>query len=116
LYTDELPNLQELMVLKYTDKGEKEKVRIISEAAHKWKDIASLICGAPNKIAVVQQACDHDTDPNERLRQVFIDNFISKKPQDYSQDWNGIIELLDDVELETLAEKVKYALRCMYKL
>jgi hypothetical protein len=99
------------MVLKYTDKGELKKVRIINEAAHKWKDIASLICGEANKSTVVQQACLPD--PNECLRQIFIDNFINKKPRKYSQDWNGVIELLDDVDLESLAEKVKYALRCM---
>ena len=30
-----------------------------------------------------------------------------------SQDWNGLIELLDDAELETLAENVKHALSCI---
>ena len=93
-------------------KGEKKRVRIISEAGHKWKDIASLICDDANKVAVMQQACP--ADPNECLRQIFIDNFINKKPRKYSQDWNGIIELLDDVDLEALAKKVRYALtqRC----
>ena len=107
---DELPDLDELIVLKYTDEGENKKIRIISKAAHKWKDIANLICDDANKVAVVQEAC---RDPNECLKKVFIDNFINKKPRKYSQDWNGILELLDDVELETLAEKVKYALKCM---
>jgi hypothetical protein len=52
----------------------------------------------------------HRGDPNEYLRQTFIDHFIIKKPQGYTQDWNGLIELLDDVGLETLAENVKGAL------
>ena len=34
----------------------------------------------------------------------------TKKPEDYSQDWDGVIELLDDVDLQTLAEDVKHAL------
>jgi hypothetical protein len=39
-----------------------------------------------------------------------IDYFVNKKPQGYTQDWNGLIELLDGVDLETLAKKVKHAL------
>jgi hypothetical protein len=36
--------VEALMLLKYTHKpGKKEKLRIINEASHKWKDIASLI-------------------------------------------------------------------------
>ena len=37
--------------------------------------------------------------------------FIENKPEDYSQDWRGLIELLDDVDLKALAEKVKHALQ-----
>ena len=49
-------------------------------------------------------------DPNECLKQTFNDYFINKKPLGYTQDWNGLIELLDDIDLEPLAEKVKHAL------
>jgi hypothetical protein len=108
LYTDEPPTLDELLILKYTDKGKKHKIRIISEASHKWTNIANLICGDVNVTNVMREKCQGD--PNECLKQVFIDYFLNKKPQGYTQDWNGLIELLDDVELETLAENVKYAL------
>ena len=36
---------------------------------------------------------------------------LKHKPEDYSQDWRGSIELLD---LKTLAENVKLALSCTY--
>ena len=108
LYTDELPTLDELLILKYTSKGKKQKIRIISEASHKWKVIASLICDDANRTIVLEQKCPND--PEECLRQTLIENFIGKKPKKYSQDWNGLIELLDDVDLETLAEKVKDAI------
>ena len=52
-------------------------------------------------------------DSNESLKRTFIDYFINKKPQRYTQNWNGLIELLEDVDLETLAEKVKHALLCV---
>ena len=107
LCTDDLPTLDELLVLKYTDKGKRQKVRIVNEASHKWKAIASLICDDANRTAVLEQKCPND--PEECLRQALIENFINKKPKKYTQDWNGLIELLDDVNLETLTERVKDA-------
>ena len=92
------------------DKGKKEKVRIISEASHKWKNIANLICDDANKTTVLEEKCRGN--PEECVQQALVDNFINKKPKNYSQDWSGLIELLDDVGLETLAETVKYALLC----
>ena len=105
---DELPKLEDLLILKYTDKGKQHKLK---EASHKWKDIASLISGDVNVTNILKENCGGD--PNECLKQTFIDYFINKKPQKYSQNWNGLIELLDDVDLETLAEKVKHALLCV---
>jgi hypothetical protein len=110
LYTDKLPAIDELLMLKYMDKGKKHKVRIISEASHKWNFIADLICGDGNVTTALEQKCRGD--PENCLRQTFIHHFINKKPQGYTHDWNGLIELLDDVGLETLAENVKHALLC----
>ena len=108
-----VPTLGQLMVLKYVDEGKMKRVRIISTASHKWKDIASLICDDTNKISVLEQK--HQNDPNECLRGVFIHNFINKKPQNYSQDWSGLVELLNDIELEAVAKEVEHALSCMAK-
>ena len=110
LYTDELPALEELLILKYTDEGKRHKLRIVEEASHKWKDIASLISGDTNVTNKLKEKCSGD--PNECLKQTFIDYFINKKPQGYTQDWNGLIELLDDINLQTLTEKVQHALSC----
>ena len=107
---DERPTLDELLILKYTDKGDKKRIRIIREACHMWKDIATFICHDRNIIRVLEQK--YHGDPKECLIQTFVDNFISKKPKNYSQDWKGLIELLEDVDLETLAQDVKHALSC----
>ena len=108
---DQVPTLSELTVLKYTDQGKKKRVEIINKASHKWKDIASLICDDTNKTSVLEK--QYQNDLNECLRQVLIDNFIDKKPQNYAQDWNGLIELLTDIGLEVLAKEVKHALSCI---
>ena len=94
-----------MIILKYKDKGERKKVRIISEASHKWKDIGNLISGYTNVLLLEQE----QVNPEECLKQTFIHYFISKKPRGYSQDWNGLIELLDDAGLEALARNVKHA-------
>ena len=94
-------------MLKYKEKGQEKKLRIIKEASCKWKDIASLICENPNKMKVLE---DENHRHEDCLRQTLVENFINKKPTDYSQDWSGLIELLDNVDLEALAEKVKNAL------
>ena len=110
-----VPTLSELLVLKYTDKGEKQelkKVRIIDKASHKWKEIASLICNDANVTTVLEQKYQNNS--NECLRQVFIQYFIENKPQNYTQDWSGLIELLDDINLKTVAEEIEHALSCIY--
>ena len=112
-WTDKIPTLKELITLKYSDEGEKKRVGIINKASHKWKDIAGLICDDANKTRVLEK--QYQGDANECLRQVLIDYFINKKSQGYSQDWSGLIELLNDVELELLAKEIEYALSCMAK-
>jgi hypothetical protein len=97
------------MILKYKDEGVEKKLRIIRIASHKWKGIASLVSDETHQTNVVEQRCQND--PEECLRQVFINNFIDKKPQNYSQDWSGLIELLDDVGLERAAKEVEHALK-----
>ena len=83
-----------------TDEGGNQKIQIITEASCKWKDIAKLICDDRN---ISELEKDNHGDPEKCLRQIFINNFINKKPQEYTQDWNGLIQLLDDVSLEMLS-------------
>ena len=108
---DKIPTLNELIILKYKDEGVEKKIRIIRTASDKWKDIVSLICDDAHRTNVLKEQCQND--PKECLRQVLIENFIDKKPKDYSQDWKGLIELLDDVGLETFAKEVEHALKSL---
>ena len=109
VFTDQVPTLKELVILKYTENGkEKKQVHIIKEASNKWRDIAMVLSDDPNRIGVLEQ--QYQGRPEDCLRQLLIDEFINQKPEDYSQDWRGLIELLEDVDLKALAERVKHAL------
>ena len=92
--------LSQLVVLKQSG----SKLRIIDSAKHKWKEITSLICSDANKISILEKQYNSLDDC---LRQVLIECFIENKPQNYSQDWSGLIEVLDDVGLQALAKDVE---------
>ena len=95
-------------MLKYTEQGEEKKVQIIKDACHKWKDIASSVCDDPNKVSKLEEK--HRGNHDDCLRQTLVEDFINKKPIRYSHNWSGLIELLKDVDLEELAQRVKHAL------
>ena len=93
--------------MKYKDDEQKDKkVSVISRVQHKWREIVSIISKDANRISALEKQY---SDPNDCCRQVFLDCFINCKPKNYSQDWKGVIELLEDVDLQNLAEEVKKA-------
>ena len=97
----------QLIVLNYVDEGEEKEIRIIDEAVSKWKEIGYLTYPESSKVTALEKQY---TDQYDCLRQVFVEGFIENKPKKYSQDWNGLIKLLKDVRLVTLAERVEHAL------
>ena len=86
--------------------GSVQRLWIIERASHKWREIAGRLSNDSNKADTLWQQCNNN--PSQCLRQLFIDCFINNKPaNDYSQDWIGIIDLLEDVKEEQLATEVK---------
>lgn len=101
-----------LQLLKWCNKhSEKMRTSIIDRVCHKWKIIATLVSPKNNTIEVLGQR--YSNDPHQCVRKVFQDYFISNKPAfgRYSQDWDGIIELLNDIEEEALSEEVRECLQ-----
>jgi hypothetical protein len=98
----------DLQLLKLNDKsGKTMKISIFDRVCHKWKTIATLLSEKSNTIEVLD--LQYRNDPSQCVRRVFQDCFISNKPAfgRYSQDWDGIIELLKNIEEETLSEEVR---------
>lgn len=102
-----VPTLSELEILRYTDDGEEKTIHITRSAACKWKEIAAVILGDPSKMNEIAE--NNNRKPADCLRQTFIDGFIRNKPKNYSRDWQGLIHLLKDVELEVLADEIQRA-------
>lgn len=100
-------NMRDLLLLKWRSKsGEEMQTKIIKRVRNKWKDIATLISDDYGIIEDFSKRYSHD--PSECVRQVFQDCFIARPPCGrYSHDWDGIIELLGDIEEEALADEVK---------
>ena len=99
----------DLHVLKRCDKSGKtmKTVKIINSVSHRWRQITSLLSDDTNKAENLSQKFSND--PQKCLEQLFIDCFIKNKPavDRYSQDWDGLIELLEDIDEAAIAEKVR---------
>ena len=109
IFTGAKPTWGELGLLKFSKDGKKHKLSIIKQASHRWKDIAGRLSIDPNRATTV--GLNFRENSEDCLRTLFVEDFINKKPaNDYSQDWNGIIELLDDIGEEALSKKVKECL------
>ena len=103
--------VRDLVLLKCYDKSGKtmQTLSVVKRACHKWQEIADLLSNDPNTAERLRQK--FNSDPYHCLKQLLADYFVNCKSKpansDYTQDWNGIIELLNDVDEETLAAKVR---------
>ena len=91
-----------------------QTVRIINRISHRWREITTLLSNDTNKAENL--SLKFNNDPHKCLHQLFLDCFIKNKPANdrYSHDWDGIIELLEDIEEAALAEKVKEMVTNLY--
>lgn len=102
------PDIGQLLCLDFEKDGEEISVEIISDASHKWRDIArALASSKPNLVANLSRK--HQDNQEECLNEVFVEHFINNKPEKYTNDWAGLIKLLNKVKLGELSKKVKEA-------
>ena len=96
-----------LRKLDFVSNGQTVSIDIISKASHKWTKIADFITTEHN---VVDNLRDEFRGKNEEaFRKLMVEHFIEKKPHRYSQDWKGLIDLLDDAGLGSLASDIDKA-------
>ena len=103
--------MRDLVLLKCYDKSGKtmQTLSVVEKACHKWRRIADLLTNDANKADRLNQKFNGD--PYHCLKQLLTEYFVNRKSKPanshYTQDWNGIIELLSDVDEEILAAKVR---------
>lgn len=102
--------MRQLMMLEYTKNGEKRTINIIRKAAHRWTDAAGLISEGTHVIRNLRD--QHRGNNEEAFKQLLTDYFIEEKPSfGYTQDWYGLVKLLSDAHLGTLASDVEEAIK-----
>ena len=103
--------MRQLTMIKYTKNGEEKTINVISRAAHSWTKIADLIT---DDLHVVDNLRDEYRGKNEEaFKQLLKDHFIGANPifGGYTQDWKGLVKLLNDVRLGSLASEVEEAIK-----
>lgn len=88
------------------------KLKIAEAIAPKWKDVARLIGVSNPKIANIEHPGSGKT-PEQCSHEVLtIWQEISNNTNDYTYSWNGLFVLVQDIEMDVLAEDLKGAISC----
>ena len=103
-YKHKTPRIQELLLMKHS--GGKE-LRIIQEAQGEWYDIGIELGLSPPELNTMQSMCL--INKKERCRKVFT-SWLRNGSEKYDTTWYGLVKVLQDVQLKTLAGSVVYAL------
>ena len=99
------PNMTNLTIFKWKNKdGEVKKFRLKSRVVHKWRDIGDIVTSYEQL-----EVWDKDKDSNGCCSAV-LNHWLNHPPSQYPATWEGLIELLDDIELSNVAIELKVAL------
>ncbi len=97
--------------IEWQEGSDKKTVQIYDESAHQWRKIGEQLGLEHGKLVSIRRDCNDD---RERVREVFgewCDNASNLgNYQIYPKTWSGLIVLLIDSDLGTLATKVHSAL------
>ena len=99
-------------LIKWEDEnGVKRELRIYSKIAHKWRQIATRLGFELGEIESVEENHQrNDSRITAVLRRWFENAKNLANANRYPKSWQGLINLLEDVELGEVAEEVKRAI------
>ena len=103
------PKIGDFNLIKYKGKdGSTKRLHILTKASHRWKDVATTLFPEDTNL-VDNLGPKHRDIPTDCLREL-LQNFLTKGlPDDYTRDWNGIIDLFQDLGEEALAKEIREA-------
>ena len=101
-----------VIILKYTDKdGSKQKVPIIDRANHMWWHFACLLSNDRSLDDKLEKKVSLQwRSTSVSFPDIFMSHFINRKPEHCSNDWHGLLQLLNKVDLPELARAVRNAI------
>lgn len=103
------PKIGDFNLIKYKGKdGSEKKLRILSRASRKWREIAGEFFDEQNLVDNLDDK--HRGDSTACLRAVFSEFLSRHLANNYTRDWKGIIRVFDDLDDEALAKEVKEAI------
>lgn len=101
-----VPTIKNLTLLKWKDKdGCTQKLKVLQEVCAKWELMGDLIGLSPGQLDAIKT--DYDCRGVEVCcRQVFLE-WLQHEEGEYCATWQGLCELLEDMELSSIAKKLK---------
>ncbi len=97
--------MSNLVLLKWTDSNnKKQRIPIISELSPKWSDISDLLGFSP---ALTQQIELNYSRVQDRCKKVMRLWLSNEGAYCYPTKWEGLIKLLEDIELSSLASNIQ---------
>ncbi len=98
--------MKNLILLKWMDaEGKKQKLRIIDEVSPKWRDASSLLGLTPAHTQRIEMNYSRVEDRCQEVFHVWLSN--EEEATSYPSTWEGLIELLEDMELSALAKEIQ---------
>ncbi len=97
----EAPSIREFQCLRWNRNGRQERTRIMREVTPKWRVFGIALGFDMIELDTIELACLRD--PEACIQKLFGQWALSKD----SYSWNGMVEALNDCELDNLAAEVK---------
>ncbi len=96
-------------MLVWTDTdGQPQILRVRDEMSVKWEEVGDLLGLTPARLHGID--CRRRGDVRQCCRDVLTD-WIKDGSSDYPPTWDGLIKLLIDLELSSIADTLKLALK-----
>ena len=105
----EFPSLASLRLIKWQDeKGETKRYSLLKTVSSEWQRLGDLLQLSTDQLKNIKQKSDDNV---ERCREVFA-SWIDCEgcPPCYPLTWEGLFELLIDVDRHTAMQQLKQAL------
>ncbi len=98
--------MSNLVLIKWTDSNNKEqRIQIISELSPKWSDISDLLGFRTALTQQIELNCNRVQDRCKEVMRLWLSS--EEGAYRYPTTWEGLIKLLEDIDLSSLASDVR---------